>query len=244
VTDALSSTGHLDEAYALLMETRCPSFLYPVTMGATTIWERWDSIRPDGTINPSGMTSLNHYALGAVASWLHRIVGGIEAVEPGYRRMRIAPQPGGGLTSANTRHESVRGEVAVAWRIEAGEVALDVTVPDGVEAEVVLPLHPDAAAELVGAGEHSWRYELPVVERPVYSMDTMLNVLAADPVVWRHVTEVFAKHLPGIPIDGTAPEAAAMSLSIVLGYIPGASDELRADLERAVTDSNTEGALA
>jgi alpha-L-rhamnosidase len=82
VTDALSSTGHLDEAYALLTETQCPSFLYPVTMGATTIWERWDSIRPDGTINPSGMTSLNHYALGAVASWLHRVVGGIEATPP------------------------------------------------------------------------------------------------------------------------------------------------------------------
>ena len=69
-------------------------------------------------------------------------------------------------------------------------------------------------------------------------------MLAADPVVWRDVTEVFAKHLPGIPIDGTAPEAAAMSLDIVLGYIPGASDELRADLERAVAHSNSEGALA
>ncbi|MDR6907158.1 alpha-L-rhamnosidase [Agromyces sp. 3263] len=244
VTDALSSTGHLDEAYALLMETRCPSFLYPVTMGATTIWERWDSIRPDGTINPSGMTSLNHYALGAVASWLHRVVGGIEAIEPGYRRVRIAPKPGGGLVSANTRHDTVHGQIAVAWRVDGADVTLDVAVPAGVVADVELPLHPDAATATVGAGTHSWRYELPTVDRPEYSMDTMLNVLAADPVVWRDVTEVFAKHLPGIPIDGTAPEAAAMSLDIVLGYIPGASDELRADLEHAVTHSNAEGALA
>lgn len=244
VTDALSSTGHLDEAYALLTETQCPSFLYPVTMGATTIWERWDSIRPDGTINPSGMTSLNHYALGAVASWLHRVVGGIEATEPGYRRIRIAPQPGGGLTSAKTGHTTVRGEIAVSWRHENGEMAVDVVVPEGADAEVVLPLHPDSLAETVGAGSHSWRYEVPVAQRAEYSMDTSLNVLAADPVVWRDVTAVFAEHLPGIPIDGTAPEAAVMSLDIVLGYIPGASDELRADLERAVTDSSTRGVHA
>ena len=168
-------------------------------MGATTIWERWDSIRPDGTINPSGMTSLNHYALGAVAAWLHRVVGGIEAIEPGYRRVRIAPQPGGGLTSATTGHDTVHGAIAVTWRIDGAEMVLEVTVPDGVEAEVVLPLHPDAATATVGAGTHSWRYELPTVDRPEYSMDTMLNVLAADPVVWRDVTEVFAKHLPGHP---------------------------------------------
>ena len=91
VTDALSRTGHLDTAYALLLETGCPSFLYPVTMGATTIWERWDAIRPDGTLNRPGMTSLNHYALGAVADWMHRVVAGLAALDPGYRRMRIAP---------------------------------------------------------------------------------------------------------------------------------------------------------
>ena len=83
-------------------ETECPSWLYPVTMGATTIWERWDSMLPDGTINPGEMTSFNHYALGAVADWMHRVVGGLAPAEPGYRAVRIAPQPGGGLTWAKT----------------------------------------------------------------------------------------------------------------------------------------------
>jgi alpha-L-rhamnosidase len=235
VTDALSSTGHLAEAYALLTETRCPSFLYPVTMGATTIWERWDSIRPDGTINPSGMTSLNHYALGAVCSWMHRVVGGIQAAEPGYRRLLIAPQPGGGLTHASARHMTVHGEVAVTWRIEEGGMTVDVTVPPGTEALVRLPLHPEAAEVTVEAGTHSWRYSAPGAERPDYSMDTALNVLAADPIMWRSLTEVFAKHLPGIPIDGNAPEAAAMTLDLLLQYIPGAAPELREDLEQAVT---------
>ena len=66
-------------------------------MGATTVWERWDSMLPDGSVNPGEMTSFNHYALGAVADFLHRVVGGLQRVEPGYRRVRIAPRPGGGL---------------------------------------------------------------------------------------------------------------------------------------------------
>ncbi|WP_230594671.1 alpha-L-rhamnosidase [Rhodococcoides fascians] len=232
VADALSSTGHTVEAYAMLMETGCPSFLYPVTMGATTIWERWDSIRPDGTINPSGMTSLNHYALGAIASWLHRVVGGIQLIEPGYRRVRIAPQPGGGLTSASTRHRTGYGDIAVSWTIDASTVCVDVSVPIGVDAEVTLPLHPGGTRIVVGSGDHSWQYERPV-EAPAHTMSTSLNELAADPIVWQRITEVFGKHLPGIPIDGSDPRAASMSLNVLLDHIPGASEELRADLENA-----------
>ena len=85
VCDALTNTGHVDVAYRLLLQTQCPSWLYPVTMGATTIWERWDSLRPDGSVNPGGMTSFNHYALGAVADWLHRRVAGLAPAAPGYR---------------------------------------------------------------------------------------------------------------------------------------------------------------
>ncbi len=84
ITDALAETGHLDDAYQLLLQRECPSWLYSVTMGATTVWERWDSMLPDGTINPGEMTSFNHYALGAVADWIHRTVGGLAPLEPGY----------------------------------------------------------------------------------------------------------------------------------------------------------------
>ena len=102
VTDALTLTGHLDDAYRLLLQTECPSWLYPVTMDATTIWERWDSMLPDGTINPGEMTSFNHYALGAVADWMHRTIGGIAPGEPGYRTVRVAPRPGGGIEWAKS----------------------------------------------------------------------------------------------------------------------------------------------
>jgi alpha-L-rhamnosidase len=152
VTDALSATGHLDHAYRMLLERDCPSWLYPVTMGATTVWERWDSMLPDGSINPGEMTSFNHYALGAVADWMHRVVGGIAPAAPGYSTVRVAPRPGGGLTWARTSLESPHGRIAVEWHVDDdGGLAVDVTVPDGVTAEVDLP---DGQQRRLTAGQH------------------------------------------------------------------------------------------
>jgi alpha-L-rhamnosidase len=152
VLDALTQTGHLDDAYRMLLQQECPSWLYSVTMGATTVWERWDSMLPDGSINPGQMTSFNHYALGAVADWMHRVVGGVAPAEPGYRTVRIAPRPGGGLTWARTSLETRHGRVAVEWRLdEEGRLDVDVTVPDGVTADVDLP---DGSRQQVTGGAH------------------------------------------------------------------------------------------
>jgi len=129
VTDALTMTGHVNEAYRLLLQTECPSWLYPVTMGATTVWERWDSMLPDGSINPGEMTSFNHYALGAVADWMHRTVGGIAPAEPGYRKVLIAPVPGPGIDHAETSLDSPAGRIEVSWRVAGGTLALTVDVP-------------------------------------------------------------------------------------------------------------------
>lgn len=153
VTDALTSTGHLDDAYSLLLERECPSWLYPVTMGATTVWERWDSMLPDGTINPGEMTSFNHYALGAVADWMHRTIGGIAALSPGYDRVLVAPRPGGGLTWAKAALETRHGAISTDWSLDDDGLSLRVTVPEGVEAQVQLP---DGTQQTVGAGEHAF----------------------------------------------------------------------------------------
>ncbi len=150
ISDALTLTGHLDHAYRLLLERECPSWLYPVTMGATTIWERWDSMLPDGSINPGEMTSFNHYALGAVADWMHRIVGGLSPAAPGYARVRIAPQPGGGLTWAKTSLKTPHGLVKVSWEIVDGELVVDVDLPEGVEAELELL---DSDLETIAGGQ-------------------------------------------------------------------------------------------
>ena len=152
VSDALSSGGHVDTAYDLILERECPSWLYQVEQGATTVWERWDSLLPDGTVNPGTMTSFNHYALGAVADWMHRVIAGLAPAAPGYRRIRFAPRPGGGLTSASARQLTAYGEAAISWRIDGGRLHVEATVPVGAEAVLDLPGADD---ETLGAGIHS-----------------------------------------------------------------------------------------
>ena len=119
-------------------------------MGATTVWERWDSMLPDGTINAGEMTSFNHYALGAVADWIYQVVGGIRPATPGYAKVRIEPVPGPGITWAKTSYESVHGTIRASWRVDADEFALDVSLPEGLPAEVVLP---DGRLEHMAGGD-------------------------------------------------------------------------------------------
>ncbi|MCX7522854.1 family 78 glycoside hydrolase catalytic domain [Microbacterium sp. STN6] len=139
VTWALSDTGHVNEAYALLLEKECPSWLYPVTIGATTVWERWDSMLQDGSINPGEMTSFNHYALGAVADWIYQVIGGVRPAEPGYTRVRIQPVPGPGLAWAETTYDSGAGRIDVAWRLDENRFTLRTSLPESTPAEIALP---------------------------------------------------------------------------------------------------------
>jgi alpha-L-rhamnosidase len=171
ICDALTSAGAIDDAYQLLTQKDCPSWLYPVTMGATTIWERWDSILPDGSINPGEMTSFNHYALGAVADWMHRVIGGLAPGEPGYRVIKVTPQPGGGITWARTAHLTPYGRAEVAWRRANQELTVDVDVPAGTTAVIALP---GTSLVEAGPGRHRFEstYRAPVDDpkwRPLFS---------------------------------------------------------------------------
>ncbi|MDQ0895950.1 family 78 glycoside hydrolase catalytic domain [Agromyces ramosus] len=137
---ALSAVGRDDIAYRLLLEKEYPSWLYELTMGATTTWERWDSIRPDGSFQDPGMNSFNHYAYGAVGEWMYSSIAGITATGPGYSTFDVAPRPGGGLTHADVSHESPYGEVRSSWKQQSGhELSLDVTVPANTTALVHVP---------------------------------------------------------------------------------------------------------
>lgn len=137
----LSDYGYLDIAYMLLNRTQYPSWLYPVTKGATTIWERWDGIKPDGSFQDPDMNSFNHYAYGAIGEWMYRVVAGIELDErrPGYKRILIQPQPGGGLTYAKASVESMYGRVESDWKIADGKFTLTVEVPPNTTATVRVP---------------------------------------------------------------------------------------------------------
>ncbi|BDV31872.1 alpha-L-rhamnosidase [Microbacterium terricola] len=153
ICDALIRAGSVDYAYHLLLQQELPSWLYPVTMGATTIWERWDSMLPDGSINPGDMTSFNHYALGAVADFLHREVAGLAPAAPGWTGIRFAPHPGGGLTNASAAYDSVLGRAASGWRREGTTLTIEVEVPQGATGVVVFP---ETGEEVpVGPGAHT-----------------------------------------------------------------------------------------
>jgi alpha-L-rhamnosidase len=164
---ALTATGHLDVAYDVLRQRTLPSWLYQVCAGATTIWERWDALRPDGSIptealgvgSGSSMVSFNHYAYGAVAEWLHTTVAGLRAdpEDPGYHHFFVEPRPGGELTHASASLQTRYGPISVAWRRAAGRLDgrglhLDLAVPPNTSATVTLP---GREAVRVGSGSHS-----------------------------------------------------------------------------------------
>ncbi|UUU29757.1 glycoside hydrolase family 78 protein [Streptomyces sp. CA-210063] len=216
VTDALTSTGHADVAYRLLLQTGCPSWLYPVTMGATTIWERWDSMLPDGSINPGEMTSFNHYALGAVADWLHRRVAGLAAAAPGYRVITIHPVPSAALTSASARHLTPYGEARVAWTRADGRFRLEAQVPVGTTAQVWLP--GADAHETVAHGEHRWEMPDPFPTSPEPRTPVTVRDVLDEPAIW------------------SAVAAAAVRTGVTPGGEAEAARQLAAHLDAPATD--------
>jgi alpha-L-rhamnosidase len=137
----LSRYGYLKEAYGILNREEFPSWLYPVKKGATTIWERWDGIKPDGSFENKDMNSFNHYAYGAVGDWMYKVIGGIniDSLAPGYKHILISPQPGGGFTSASTSHASPYGTISTDWKLSGHNLRLIVVIPPNTTATIRLP---------------------------------------------------------------------------------------------------------
>ena len=155
---ALADNGYVDDAYRMLLNTKCPSWLYEVRVGATTIWERWDGLDenglcPIGDDGTGGMISYNHYASGAVGDFLYRRVAGIEATSGGYRTFRVQPLPGSQLTWAKADVTSPFGKIASEWHAENGQFTLNVTVPAGTTCTVVLP---SGTTQEVTQGQYSF----------------------------------------------------------------------------------------
>ena len=142
----LSAEGRSDVAYKLLHQKQWPSWLYPVTQGATTIWERWDGWTRERGFHDAAMNSFNHYAYGAIGSWLYAVVAGIEvdAAHPGYKHFRLQPRPGGSISSARARLASPYGEIVSAWRSGQHRFDWEVTVPASTTATARLPVPPKA----------------------------------------------------------------------------------------------------
>jgi alpha-L-rhamnosidase len=144
--NVLSRFGYANVAYQLLFQETYPSWLYPVKMGATTIWERWDGIKPDGSFETSTMNSFNHYAYGAIGDWLYRVVAGIDTKSdaPGYKQIVIKPTIGGKLTSASADYETNYGKVSSHWKLENGNILLDIIIPANTTATIYIPSKSDS----------------------------------------------------------------------------------------------------
>ncbi len=152
LTPVLSQYGYSDRAYELLLREEYPSWLYPVTRGATTIWERWDGIKPDSTFQDEGMNSFNHYAYGAIGEWLYKTVAGIETAEPGYKQISIRPTPGGGFNYARSILETIHGKIESAWEYNGDEFKVTVEIPVNTQATVILPGAAEAEVTENGNG--------------------------------------------------------------------------------------------
>jgi len=171
VLPALVEFGHVDECYLMLLRRDVPSWLYQVRAGGTTVWERWDAIRPDGSIHPGTMTSpqdlpdsgdahmlsFNHYAYGAVVDWVYRHVAGIapDRERPGYRHVLLAPKPGRGIDWANAAIETSYGRAAIGWRLEGDTLVADVELPFGTTGEFTAPATGGSTVTVDGQMAHT-----------------------------------------------------------------------------------------
>jgi alpha-L-rhamnosidase len=177
INRVLSENGKLDVAYALLQQTTWPSWLYSVTQGATTIWERWDGWTHDKGFQDPAMNSFNHYAYGAIGEWLYTVIGGIDLDpdRPGYKHVMMRLQLGGGITHATAEFRSVYGLIRSAWRIEQDTLDWKITIPANTTATVYVPsLDRDAVRESDVPAHEAFgvRYMQSTADATIYAVDS------------------------------------------------------------------------
>lgn len=232
---ALHLAGRDDLAYTLLLQESYPSWLYQVTLGATTMWERWDGWTPTGGFQDVGMNSFNHYAFGSVGEYLYSVVGGISARSPGYRTIKIQPVPGNGLTWANTSYQSVRGMISTAWTNTGNTFKLTTVIPPNTTAHVYLPttntgaitesgalaatapgvsfvgLSNNCAVYEVGSGTYFWSAPLPALPPSASIKITTTNQVASANATF---TPGWAVLTNGSLIAGKLPVSASGNFSL------------------------------
>ncbi len=191
----LWDNGMGDAAYRMLLSEDFPGWLYAVNLGATTIWERWNSLEKDGAISGTGMNSLNHYAYGAVCEAVYSRVMGLENAAPGWTRARIAPRINGRIRHSDIRFDSPAGVYAVTWDIgDNGTVTLTAAIPANAEADIILPDHPESLRETVRGGTHRYAYT-PVVD---YLHSFSARSLTLDILANERAAAALCAHTPAL----------------------------------------------
>ena len=221
----LSENGMNDIAYHLLLEKGYPGWLYEVLMGATTIWERWNSVMPDGRVSGTEMNSMNHYSYGSIVEWMFRDMAGINPVEdaPGFKRFILSPKPNYQIGSASAKLDSAAGLIESEWTIEDGRLSFAFTVPFDTQATIVLPdaeagvieglcrgqnVIPDSLRQLgadvsftAGPGRYRFTYAPTAPYRKVYSLDSSWEELSANPKTLEIIKREYAFKEDHIPFE-------------------------------------------
>ena len=177
----LAEQGLFDLAYDFLFNEEFPGWIYEVNLGATTIWERWNSVSPDGTIADNEMNSLNHYSYGSVSEFLYAYALGLRAAEPGWKKAIIEPHPDARLKKVCGSYDSVSGKYECAWEVlENGDMKVSVTVPFDAQAVLTLPADPEKRVLTLDAGSYTYTYTPEKDFRKLYGWDSKLRDLLKD----------------------------------------------------------------
>ena len=220
----LTNAGKIEQAFALLLNEEYPGWLYEVKLGATTIWERWNSVLADGSISPNGMNSLNHYSYGAIVEWIYAYVAGIRQDRdvPGFRKVILSPLVNWSLGWVDAKYQSASGTWRSAWKIiDENHLEIHVEVPFGCVAELKLPFAADNAYEQNGnsvvtkakdgkyyltAGDYEFYYETTKPLRKIYHTGMTMEELMGNP----KVQEFLLKEIP--MIEQVPPSLYGMSM--------------------------------
>ncbi len=225
--ETLAENGMADIALHIFLQEKFPSWLHCVDLGATTIWERWNSVLDDGSISGTGMNSLNHYAYGSVVNYAVRYLAGLQPLEPGYRRVRVCPQISARLGHMSCTYQSASGRYAANWSIEAdGSVRVHVEVPFDCTAILALPGREETELE---AGVTELVYTPEKDPRRLYGWDSLLDDCVGDP----RAMELLREYLPiaygmalGGDIENLALSFGEMKHMPFLGFAPESVDRL------------------
>ena len=213
----LSENGEHELAATIFMKEDYPSWLYAVNMGATTIWERWNSIMPDGSFDVSGMNSLNHYAYGSIGDWMYRKVAGVSQLKPGYKKFKVQPMFVKGIEESGVEFESVYGKIESKWSCKDGKICGYVNVPVNTTAEIHLPEKEDVLT--VGSGVYKYEYETTTnLAHERFSLDSTFGEILSQPLA----VELFEQMAPGALDNPMLSMAQQMTLSEVLSVAPEA----------------------
>lgn len=231
ICHVLSENGAHDMAATLLMREDYPSWLYAVNRGATTIWERWNSIKPDGTFDESGMNSLNHYAYGSIGDWMYRKVAGISQLEPGYKKILIKPMFVKRIEHAEGILESPYGKIVSGYSCKDGKIHIHVEIPANTTAVIELPEKEEKIE--VGSGVYDYEYDTKTSLKALrFSMESTLAEIMAQPLA----IQMFEQLAPGM-MDGPMIQ---MAMQMTLAEMLGAAPEARPMFEAVVNALNAQ----